>query len=102
MKAALRRKSPARLWLPLLVASAGTSLAQSAGWDSSWDGPSNDEYWPKHFRVGAMAGFNIKADFKMSGTFAVSGYNPGGVFPGTDHVYDDGYVRVDELGNAQG
>ena len=46
---------------------------------------------------------NIKAEFKMSGQFNVSGSAPGapGV-SGVDHVYDDGYVKVDETGNAQG
>ena len=57
----------------------------------------------RHFRVGALVGINIKAEFKMSGQFNVSGSQPGtpGV-TGVDHVYDDGYVRVDETGNAQG
>lgn len=59
--------------------------------------------WPRHFRVGAFLGINIKAEFKMSGNFSVSGSQPGqpGV-PGVDHVYDDGYARVDATGNAQG
>ena len=48
-----------------------------------------------------LVGMNLKADFSMSGQFPVSGSQPGetGV-SGRDHFYDDGYVRVDETGNA--
>ncbi|MGC3958167.1 MAG: hypothetical protein QM813_09575 [Verrucomicrobiota bacterium] len=96
------RKRSSRLWLPLLLASASASLAQQPGpWNYSWlESPADTDYWPRHFRVGVMAGLNIKADFRMSGTFAVSGYNPGAIANGTDHVYDDGYVRVDELNDT--
>ncbi|MCL4788390.1 MAG: hypothetical protein KJ070_16600 [Verrucomicrobia bacterium] len=57
----------------------------------------------RHFRVGALLGINVKAQFKMSGQFSVSGANPGepGV-SGVDHLYDDGYVLVDDTGNALG
>lgn len=85
------------MWLPLLVAATGTGLAQSpdhAG--GAWLEKPRDDYWSKHFRLGALVGLNLKADFKMNGTFAVSGYNPGTLANGTDHFYDDGYVRVDE------
>jgi len=97
----LRKLSPC-LWPLFLVASLSASFAQEPeSWGGFWlEKSDNDDYWPKHFRVGAMAGLNIKADFKMNGTFAVSGYNPGTVAPGADHFYDDGYVRVDETGNA--
>ncbi len=92
----LRKLSP-RLWPLFLVASIGAGLAQDGSWGGFWLEKSNDDdYWPKHFRVGAMAGLNLKADFRMSGTFAVSGSNPGTIQNGTDHYYDDGYVRVDE------
>jgi hypothetical protein len=54
----------------------------------------------KHFRVGALVGFNLKAEFSTSGNFAFSGQNPGATgTPGGDHFYDDGYVRVDATGN---
>jgi len=56
--------------------------------------------WPRHFRLGALVGMNIKAEFKMSGNFTVSGSQPGVPGPGVDHIYDDGYVRVDQTGNA--
>lgn len=96
------RKLSPRLWLPFLLASVGTTFAQQPdSWGTFWLEKSNDEdYWPKHFRVGVMAGLNIKADFKMNGTFAVSGHNPGAIANGTDHFYDDGYVRVDELNDT--
>jgi hypothetical protein len=59
--------------------------------------------WPRHFRVGALVGINIKAEFKMGGEFTVSGSQPGPPGEsGRDHLYDDGYVLVDETGNAQG
>jgi hypothetical protein len=52
-----------------------------------------DPDWARHIRVGAMAGFNIKADFKLTG---IQNFNhqPG--------VYDDGFVRVDQTGNDGG
>ena len=62
-----------------------------------------NEGWTRHFRLGALVGVNIDAEFKMSGQFSVSGSQPGTPGqPGVDHIYDDGYVRVDETGNAQG
>src|SRR5262249_48661628 len=63
--------------------------------------PAND--WSRHFRVGLLVGFNLKASFSQSGQFSVSGSQPGepGV-SGVNHFYDDGYVRVDETGNALG
>jgi hypothetical protein len=54
-----------------------------------------DPNWTRNFRVGGIVGFNISANFSMSGNFGISGNRPAG-------VYDDGYVRVDETGNAQG
>ena len=39
----------------------------------------------------------------MSGQFGISGSDPGGAGVGRqDHFYDDGYVRVDQTGNADG
>src|SRR6478736_309433 len=63
--------------------------------------PADNLIGTRHFRVGAMVGFNLKADFSMSGTFSASGNNPGAVgVSGQDHIYDDGYVRVDANGIA--
>src|SRR5258708_18493273 len=52
---------------------------------------SPDDDWTRHFRIGGFAGFNIKADFKMTGRFATSGGSPG--------LYDDGYVLAGSTGN---
>lgn len=54
-----------------------------------------DPDWSRHFRVGALVGFNIKADFKMNGSFPVNPNRPAGVF-------NDGYVRTDQTGNGGG
>lgn len=51
--------------------------------------------WARHFRVGTLVGLNIKANFKLGGQFTISGHPQAG-------VYDDGYVREDQTGNAQG
>lgn len=57
--------------------------------------------WMKHFRIGMSLGLNMKTDFKTSGTFPISGSSPGDpTNPYQDHTYDDGYVRVDDTGNA--
>jgi hypothetical protein len=58
------------------------------------------EEWTKHFRIGMSFGMNIKADFKTSGRFPVSGNAPGEAIPGRNHTYDDGFVRLDDTGNA--
>lgn len=64
-------------WRPLACV-AGISLLASTvhGQD--------EEDWTRHFRLGMLVGFNIKADFKISNAFEVSGSKPG--------IYDDGYV----------
>src|SRR6185295_19021010 len=56
--------------------------------------------WLKHFRVGMSFGLNMKTDFTTSGSFPISGSNPGPAAPKLDHFYDDGYVRVDQTGDA--
>ena len=43
-----------------------------------------------------MVGMNIKASFSMNGQFNIPGNNA------ANGIYDDGYVRVDDTGNAQG
>lgn len=56
-----------------------------------------------HFRLGAIMGLNLSAEFSMQGQFGVGGSAPGapGV-SGVDHLYDDGFVRVDRFGNTGG
>jgi hypothetical protein len=51
---------------------------------------------PNRFSLGAQVGFNFKANFTTSRTI------PGAVSPGVDHIYDDGYVRVDSSDNTGG
>ncbi len=52
--------------------------------------------------LGPRFGLNFKASFKNSATFQNPLINPGLVLGGTDHTYDDGYVRVDASGNLGG
>ena len=71
-----------------------------------WTAPVRAQYdpdWARNFRVGVMAGFNIKADFRTTGAFNLSGADIGPTGQsGQNHNYDDGYVRRDDSGNAQG
>ncbi|HTH46988.1 MAG TPA: hypothetical protein VMB21_05715 [Candidatus Limnocylindria bacterium] len=62
-----------------------------------------DEGWTRNFRLGALMSYGIDARFSLHGSFGLSGSNPGGsgLSPG-DHIYDDGYVRTDDTGDAQG
>jgi hypothetical protein len=74
------------IWVATLTLLAPRGLAQ----------PEYKEDWAKNFRIGVMAGFNIKANLKMSGdAFGVSGGHTAG-------TYDDGYVLPDSTGNADG
>jgi hypothetical protein len=58
--------------------------------------PSNNDDWTRHFRIGAVVGMNISANFSRSGTFTISGNNP------ASGIFDDGYVRMDNTGDAGG
>lgn len=55
-----------------------------------------DDDWTRHFRIGAIVGLNIKANFKENGIFNLNGNGP------ANGTYDDGYVREDQTGNAGG
>src|SRR6185503_3472856 len=68
--------------------------------DEDWR---DNSHWKGHFRIGMELGFNIQADFSAPPVLSVANAQVGapGV-SGVDHVYDDGYVRVDNTGNAQG
>lgn len=60
--------------------------------DNIWDRwriqkVSNDDDWTRHFRIGAMVGMNISANFSMKGTISVPGNNA------ANGVYDDGYLH---------
>lgn len=92
-------------WLCVLATIAAFQ-AEGAEKSNHWldrSGDTDEGVWLNHFRLGGFVGLNIKADFKVSGNFAVTGSNPGQTnVAGVNHFYDDGYVRVDDTGNAQG
>ena len=50
--------------------------------------------WTRNFRIGLDVGLNLKADFKTSGNLTLEHGGPG--------QFDDGFVGVDDTGNAQG
>ena len=58
--------------------------------------PPNTDDWTRHFRIGALVGMNISANFSVNGTFGVSGNNP------AQGIFDDGYVRRDQTGDSGG
>src|SRR5688572_27916563 len=104
MRNARWRKFENKLWLLLLLAATAGSpaLAQEPMTYSWLETSAGEESWPRHCRLGVMAGLNLKADFNMNGTsFVVSGSQPGAAISGVDHFYDDSYVRVDQTGNAE-
>ena len=55
---------------------------------------SEDDDWTRHFRIGAMVGLNISANFNSKGTINFSGKNA------AKGIYDDGYVKPDNSGNT--
>jgi len=55
-----------------------------------------DDDWTRHFRIGAVVAMNISANFSMKGPSKIPGNNAG------NGIYDDGYVRTDDTGNAGG
>jgi hypothetical protein len=59
--------------------------------------PADTDDWTRHFRIGALVGMNISASFSTSGSaFGISGNDP------ANGLFDDGYVRTDQTGNAGG
>jgi hypothetical protein len=58
--------------------------------------PSDSDDWTRHFRIGTMVGMNIKASFSEKGLFTIPNNNL------ANGIYDDGYVREDNTGNAFG
>jgi hypothetical protein len=53
-----------------------------------------DDNWARHFRLGALVGLNISANFKMNGPIIPS--NP------ANGMFEDGYVRSDGTGPYTG
>src|ERR1017187_10992245 len=86
--------------LPVAIPPGPSVQPQPAGeaYDSFWriERTSDNDDWTRHFRIGAMVGFNISANFNTKGTFNIPGNNA------ANGIYDNGYVRVDDTGNAQG
>lgn len=63
----------------------------------------DDEGWTREFRIGAVTCLNLTAKFSTHGTFGVANTSQGPVgVSGANHIYDDGYVKVDSTGNAHG
>lgn len=58
--------------------------------------PAFTDDWMQHIRIGALIGMNISANFNEKGLFNISGNNA------ANGIYDDGYVREDQTGNAGG
>ncbi|HLX71248.1 MAG TPA: hypothetical protein VKV04_16605 [Verrucomicrobiae bacterium] len=89
-------------WLVALTGFAPVVLAQPESFGGNPDSyaflriPSNTDDWTRHFHVGVLVGMNISANFSRSGTFTISGNNP------ASGIFDDGYVRTDNTGNAFG
>jgi hypothetical protein len=89
-----------------VVGAARAALAQSIGLDpgASYmvNAPMSDD-GAMHFRIGGMVALNLKANFSLGGSFNIAGNNVGPLgVTGKDHVFDDGYVRVDQTGDALG
>ena len=92
----------ARGLLGVFAGIALTAAAQSDSMDTFGGNPDSSKFilidrdepdWMRHFRIGAMVGMNISANFKTKGTFNISGNNA------ANGIYDDGYVRPDESGD---
>jgi hypothetical protein len=65
-------------------------------------GQDTDSWW-QHLRVGAPVTFNVHASFSESGTFMLPGGLAGAAgVTNVDHVYDNGYVKVDNTGTNIG
>ncbi len=83
---------------PWVVAGLILPLPCIADVDSEDDGG-----WAKEFRIGAMTSLNLTARFSTHGNFATSSGSPGPTgSSGANHLYDDGFVRVDGTGNTGG
>jgi hypothetical protein len=72
----------------------GSSSTDTFGGDPDSYGfiriPSDTDDWTRHFRIGAMVGMNIGANFSEKGPFKIAA---------KDGVYDDGYVHPDQGGD---
>ena len=86
------------IWLPAFVVLAHRVSAQPDIYGKPDSSAfirirSDADDWTRHFRIGALVGMNISANFSMGNNFNIK--HPTG-------IYDDGYVRQDNNGNANG
>lgn len=90
-----------------MAAAAGASLVNPTQAQSFADAFTQSfnvrDDWTRNFRAGMQLAFNVHGEFSMGGLIAANSGDPGPVgVPGANHFYDDGYVRVDNTGNAGG
>lgn len=82
MRTKVHLSSNAGRWSALVAGTAALAAAT----------PANAQ-WTKHFRVGMQLAINIDAELGVGGVQTI---------PAQPGVYDDGYVLVDDTGNAGG
>jgi hypothetical protein len=83
---------------PWVVAGLFLPLPCRADVDTEDDGG-----WAKEFRLGAMTTLNLTARFSTHGNFGTTSGSPGPTgISRANHIYDDGFVRVDGTGNTGG
>lgn len=87
-------------WQKLMLAAALVPWATTAGLAADADSGTLAEGGWNRFNVSGRFLFNVSAEFAHLATPANPG--PGVGVHGADHVYDNGYVRVDDSGNAGG
>jgi hypothetical protein len=90
-------------WLAWCLACGFLGIAPVASGQPEVDGnpgssrfiriPPDSDDWTRHFRIGALVGMNISANFNQNGLFNVAGNNA------ANGIYDDGYVRPDQNGD---
>lgn len=85
------------IWIVLLsFALAASASAQNDG-ETGFDRyfglqqVSDNDDWTRHFRIGAVVGLNVSANFKEGGVFNIAGNNGS---------YADGYVRQNQPGSS--
>lgn len=80
-----------RAWILGLAALTLGSAALNAAAEDEQD-------WARSLRLGAVSPLRIKGTFSLQGSFTPSGL--GASTPGNE-VFDDGYLKTDNTGNAQ-
>jgi hypothetical protein len=75
------------------------SLAALALAARTASGQNNDD-WLQHLRIGVPVLVNVRARFSVNGQFNLNSQaGPTGV-TGANHIFNDGYVKVDDTGDA--